>query len=107
MSKTQIGNRMKLKMNLVLGLMIVVGFGTLIGRLYFLQIKNGEFYQSKALAQQLRPTAIPALRGTIYDRNMKRLAASANVWTVTLSPAELKDSAELDKIADFLAPLLG
>ncbi|MBS1381308.1 MAG: PASTA domain-containing protein [Oscillospiraceae bacterium] len=94
-------------MNIVLALLVLVGFGVLIGRLYQLQLVDGEMYQAKALKQQLRPTAISAQRGTIYDRNMKTLAASATVWTVTLSPAELKDADQLSKIADFLAPLLG
>ena len=98
---------MKIKMNIVLALLVLVGFGVLIGRLYQLQLVDGEMYQAKALKQQLRPTAISAQRGAIYDRNMKTLAASATVWTVTLSPAELKDADQLSKIADFLAPLLG
>ncbi|MBR1992956.1 MAG: stage V sporulation protein D, partial [Firmicutes bacterium] len=37
---------------------------------------------------------------------MKTLAASATVWTVTISPAEIKDEAQLIKIADFLSELL-
>lgn len=100
------GNSMKIKMNIALAFMLIVGFGTLVVRLYMLQIAQGEFYRSKALSQQMRPTAIPAARGTIYDRNMKTLAASATVFMVTISPAEIKDEQELSKIADFLAPLL-
>lgn len=107
MIQVQSSRRMKIKMNIVLALLVLVGFGVLIGRLYQLQLVDGEMYQAKALKQQLRPTAISAQRGTIYDRNMKTLAASATVWTVTLSPAELKDADQLSKIADFLAPLLG
>ena len=107
MIQVQSSRRMKIKMNIVLALLVLVGFGVLIGRLYQLQLVDGEMYQTKALKQQLRPTAISAQRGTIYDRNMKTLAASATVWTVTLSPAELKDADQLSKIADFLAPLLG
>ena len=107
MIQVQSSRRMKIKMNIVLALLVLVGFGVLIGRLYQLQLVDGEMYQAKALKQQLRTTAISAQRGTIYDRNMKTLAASATVWTVTLSPAELKDADQLSKIADFLAPLLG
>lgn len=107
MIQVQSSRRMKIKMNIVLALLVLVGFGVLIGRLYQLQLVDGEMYQAKALKQQLRPTAISAQRGTIYDRNMKTLSASATVWTVTLSPAELKDADQLSKIADFLAPLLG
>ncbi|MEG1972640.1 MAG: peptidoglycan glycosyltransferase, partial [Oscillospiraceae bacterium] len=96
-------NVMRRKMNIALAVMVILGFGLLIGRLYYLQIVEGEFYKGKALAQQLRPTSISAKRGTIYDRNKKTLATSATVWTVTISPAEIKDDAELNKIADFLS----
>lgn len=106
MTKTLTANRMKIRMNIVLGVMVLLGFGVLVGRLYQLQFIDGEKYQTLALKQQLRPTAIPAQRGTIYDRNMKTLAASATAWTVTISPAELQSDEELEKIADFLSPLL-
>jgi stage V sporulation protein D (sporulation-specific penicillin-binding protein) len=36
----------------------------------------------------------------------KTLASSATVWTVKISPAELRSDEELNKIADFLSPLL-
>lgn len=99
-------NSMKIKMNIVLAVMITLGFCSLIGRLYYLQLVDFEENRTRALKQQLRPTTITAQRGTIYDRNMKTLAASATVWTVTISPAEIKSDEELDKIADFLAPVL-
>jgi len=97
---------MRLKINLVLAVLILVGFGVLIGRLYRLQITDGAKYQTLALKQQLRPTEITAQRGVIYDRNRKMLAASARVWTVTISPAEMQEG-QLEPIADFLSDLLG
>jgi stage V sporulation protein D (sporulation-specific penicillin-binding protein) len=86
--------------------LIVLAFGFLAVQLYSIQITQGRFYQAKAVAQQLRPTTIPASRGIIYDRNMKRLAASSTVWTVVLSPAELESDAQLESIAGILSPLL-
>ena len=100
------GSGLKTRMYVVLCLMVFLGFGVLIGRLYKLQIVDGEMYKGKALAQQLRPTEISAKRGNIYDRNKKVLASSATVWTVTISPEEIKDDAELNKIADFLSESL-
>lgn len=99
-------NAMKTKMNIVLAVLIFVGFFGLIGRLYYLQMVDYEDNRIRALKQQLRPTTIAAQRGEIYDCNMKTLAASATVWTVTISPAEIESDEELNKIADFLAPLL-
>ena len=106
MKRPNSSNAMRIKMNIVLAAMIAIGFVGLIGRLYYLQLVDYEEYRVRALKQQLRPTTISAQRGNIYDRNMKTLAASATVWTVTISPADIKSDEELEKIADFLAPLL-
>ncbi|MEA5136002.1 MAG: penicillin-binding transpeptidase domain-containing protein [Candidatus Fimivivens sp.] len=106
MAKPVSSNSMKIKMNIVLAVMITLGFCGLIGRLYYLQLVDFEENRTRALRQQLRPTTIAAQRGAIYDRNMKTLAASATVWAVIISPAEIKSDDELNKIADFLAPLL-
>lgn len=106
MAKPVSSHSMKIKMNIVLAVMITLGFCGLIGRLYYLQLVDFEENRTRALRQQLRPTTIAAQRGAIYDRNMKTLAASATVWAVIISPAEIKSDEELNKIADFLAPLL-
>ncbi|MFV0496668.1 MAG: penicillin-binding transpeptidase domain-containing protein [Candidatus Fimivivens sp.] len=106
MAKPVGSNSMKIKLNIVLAVLIVLGFCSLIGRLYYLQLVDFEENRARALRQQLRPTTIAAQRGTIYDRNMKTLAASATVWAVIISPAEITSDEELNKIADFLAPLL-
>ncbi len=106
MAKPVSSNSMKIKMNIVLAVMITLGFCSLIGRLYYLQLVDFEENRARALRQQLRPTTIAAQRGAIYDRNMKTLAASATVWSVIISPAEIDSDEELSKIADFLSPLL-
>lgn len=106
MKKSNSSNAMRIKMNIVLAAMIVIGFVGLVGRIYYLQLVDYEVYRVRALKQQLRPTTISAQRGNIYDRNMKTLAASATVWTVTISPADIKSDEELNKIADFLSSLL-
>ena len=83
-------NEMMLRRTLVL--MIVCGiaaFAVLIGRLFQLQIIDREEYASMAVDQQLRETTVTAARGTIYDRNGTVLAASADVYTIFLSPAEI------------------
>ena len=61
-------------------LMLVLGvavFLVLALKLYQLQIKQHDYYQSKALDQQTRSTVVTASRGTIYDRNGNELAVSA------------------------------
>ena len=67
----------------------VAAFAVLIGRLYYMQVVQHDFYESRAVEQQVRQTNISASRGTIYDRNMKTLAMSASVDTIFISPAEI------------------
>ena len=98
---------MKFKIFVVAFLLCVCAFGILIYRLFGLQITGAEVYQQRALAQQMSSTSITADRGTIYDRNGNVLAKSATVWTVVLSPAEVKDDEELTKIANKLSELMG
>jgi stage V sporulation protein D (sporulation-specific penicillin-binding protein) len=99
-------NKMRKRMYFLLILMMVGGFGLLIFRLYQIQIQEGPAYQKMALDQQLRATTISAERGNIFDRNMKTLAASATVWTVFISPAQIENEAELELIADNLSAIL-
>ena len=76
-------------------------------RLFRLQITDHERYESAALDQQLRSTAINAGRGTITDRNGNVLALSTTAWSIYLCPSELRryeEDAEL--IADGLADIL-
>lgn len=103
---------MKKKMTFVLAFLFVLGFTVLIGRLVKLQFVDGDFYQQKALSQQLSVTTITANRGTIYDRNMKPLAQSATVWDVYVSPSYIKADKDgtveekLTKISTGLAKIL-
>lgn len=99
--------KMKKRMLLVIVVLTVIGFTTLVSRLFKLQLVDGEMYQQRALAQQMRSTSITAARGSIYDTNGKILAKSATVWTVYISPAEIKDEETLQKIASKLSELLG
>lgn len=99
-------NQMKRRMAFVLAMMLVAGFGTLVVQLYRIQIQKGEEYQQMALKQQLRSTTISAQRGNIYDTNMKTLAASATVWTVNISPAEIESEEQLQRIAQRLSEIL-
>ncbi len=67
----------------------IVAFILLGARLFKLQILDHDMYESAAVEQQLRQTAVPAKRGTIYDRNMNILAMSASVSNIYISPAEI------------------
>ncbi|MEG1687201.1 MAG: penicillin-binding transpeptidase domain-containing protein, partial [Angelakisella sp.] len=87
-------------------LLIFVGLGAVVHQLYTIQLENGDFYQTKALAQQLRTTSVSANRGTVYDRNGNILAVSGDVWTVLFSPADITD-AQAELLADGVSDILG
>lgn len=102
-------NRAMLRRTLFLAAVCgILMFVVLAARLYVLQIRDHELYESLALSQQLRTTGTSAVRGTIYDRNMNILAMSADVENVYLSPAEIEMYGE-DKelIAEKLSEILG
>lgn len=86
----------------------IVAFIVLVGRLYYMQVVQHSYYENLAVEQQVRQTNISASRGTIYDKNMKILAMSANVDSIFISPAEIEVFEE-DRhlIAKGLSDILG
>ena len=107
MASTNLPDSSSRKRLLVVCLCIVVlGFGVVIYNLFGIQITKGDFYQQRAISQQLRTTPITANRGTIYDRNGNTLAVSATVWTVLFSPHDITDE-EAVILADGMSEILG
>ena len=102
-------NQMMLRRTLIL--MIVCGIAVFVGlgiRLFKLQVLDHDKYESLAISQQVRETTLSASRGSIYDRNGKILAASADVSTIFISPAEIaKNDEDPVMIAKGLSEILG
>ena len=88
------GSLMKKKIELVALVLCVVCSIVLIGRLFYLQVIDGDKYKQLALNQQLQDTIIEPHRGSIYDTNMKTLATSKTVWDVIFEPANLSTNEE-------------
>ncbi len=61
-------------------------------RLFTLQVEEADQWRAEALDQQLASIPIPPARGIIYDSNMRVMAQSATVWTVTAAPNEMAQS---------------
>ncbi|MGN1051504.1 MAG: stage V sporulation protein D, partial [Acutalibacteraceae bacterium] len=78
----------------LLFIILVLGFGTAIFRIGYLQLFKGEELKQSAVEQQLGDTEISAKRGTIYDCNGNVLAQSASVWRVVLAPAYFETNKE-------------
>ncbi|MBQ1984923.1 MAG: hypothetical protein II230_01295, partial [Clostridia bacterium] len=88
-------------------IMILVGFGIVIGNLIRWQLVRGEELRSKAIDQSLITTELSPMRGTIYDASgTKVLAQSASVWSVAIEPNYIKEGDEV-KIAEGLSQVLG
>ena len=68
----------------------IVAFLVLAFRLLKLQVFDHDFYETKAIDQQVRETKVTAARGTIYDANMKILAMSASVDDIVINPRAIK-----------------
>ena len=82
---------------------VVLGFGVVIYNLFGIQITKGDFYQQRAISQQLRTTPITANRGTIYDRNGIVLATSVEATTIYANPVEVSNAVqEAQALADVL-----
>ena len=82
----------------------VVLFLPLIYQLFRLMVLEHNRYEASAINNQTRSTIITADRGTIYDRNMKKLAFSTTVETIFLDPLEIHHAEE---DVDFIAENLG
>ncbi|MBN2261029.1 MAG: stage V sporulation protein D [Clostridiales bacterium] len=74
-------------------LLIVVSliFFVLIMRLFYVQVINSEEYQTLATMQRTRDIPIPAMRGSILDRNGNKLAFSIKTFTIWARPTEIDD----------------
>ncbi|MEN8376263.1 MAG: penicillin-binding transpeptidase domain-containing protein [Gemmatimonadota bacterium] len=83
----------------------VLGAGAIIGaRVAQLQAVQGEHWRNRAEAQHASRKALPAPRGTIFDRDGVPLAVSQEAFRISVAPRELRDP---DAAADALVEALG
>ena len=68
----------------ILGVILFCMGAALVGRLYRLQIMDGEKYAGNFVLKTRREIREKGVRGNIYDRNGKVLARNALVYTLTL-----------------------
>jgi cell division protein FtsI (penicillin-binding protein 3) len=89
-----------LQIRAVVGLSILLGvFVCLVGRLFFIQVIQGDRWEKKADQQQwTRREVVPALRGRILDRTGRPLAQTDNAPTIALDPAAIPDRAQAAKL---------
>jgi len=76
------------------------------GRLFHLQILDGEVYAGRATADRTAEVPIPAPRGLIFDRAGRAIAVSVPAWTVKIRPADLP-AADRSRVIARVATLTG
>lgn len=77
----------------VIGLFVLMALSlsALAARLVLLQVRDGATYEALAIEQRVRRIALPAERGTIYDRSMHELALSLPAKAIFADPALIQD----------------
>ena len=85
---------------LLLWLVMLGLFGTLVYRLWNLQVAQGTEYQRRLAKQSLRSVRIPGIRGRILDRNGVRLADNRPSYCVSLYLEELREPGGIQRTVD-------
>lgn len=70
--------------------LVLILFGILGGRYYWLMIASHQKYAEKATSNHIREVPIEAPRGVIYDRNGRILADNRPSYSVNVVPLEIR-----------------
>jgi penicillin-binding protein 2 len=71
------------------GVIALLLFGMLAGRLFHLQVVDGNVYAGRAAAARTVELPVRAPRGLIFDREGRPLVVNTPSWTVKVRPADL------------------
>lgn len=88
---------------LIAGLVLAACYMTIAGKAVYLQLFEDTMLSSRASGQYSRRVEFREKRGTIYDANLRELAASARVVSVGAHPGKISDH---KKAADIMARFL-
>jgi len=80
--------RIRLVMSAVI---VVILFGILIGRFFYLQVMQAEHYTTLAEANRIAIQPLIPNRGLIFDRNGEVLAQNHTAYTLEIIPDQVKD----------------
>ncbi|WP_150266279.1 PASTA domain-containing penicillin-binding protein [Paenibacillus tepidiphilus] len=98
--------RIKLR-TLFIGGCITLFFLVLIGRVFWIQVLDREFWQAYAAEKRAHTSVIKAVRGTIEDRNGKVLASDVPAYTVVVNPQAIAELGIGEEVISGLHELLG
>ncbi|ANA81676.1 PASTA domain-containing protein [Paenibacillus glucanolyticus] len=98
----------KIKLRTVLiGGCITLFFALLIGRVFWLQVIDNDFWKEQAVSKWSRKQDLPATRGTIMDRDGDIMAMDAPAFTVVLNPAVIQANGLENEVVKGLHEILG
>ena len=83
---------------------MAIAYLLVIGRLFHIQVLRGEHFKAKKEQLTVRNIPLLARRGTIYDRQGKKLAVSMDAYDIGARPVDINDK---PRTAERLAPLIG
>ena len=84
-------------------ILVLVCFGILAGRFFWLQIKQHDFYQTRAETNRISLLPVVPNRGIISDRNGRILAYNYSAFTLEITPSQIKN---LTKTIDELSSVI-
>jgi len=87
----------------IAGVLVVVAFGGLVARFFYLQVIEHHHYQTLAETNRIAIVPIAPNRGVITDRNGIVLARSYSAYTLEIQPARVP---HLDETIDALAEII-
>jgi penicillin-binding protein 2 len=87
----------------IAGVLVLVAFGALFGRFFYLQVVQHRHYQTLAESNRIAIVPIVPNRGVITDRNGVVLAQSYSAYTLEIQPSRVKN---LDETIDALAGIV-
>ncbi|HUG88287.1 MAG TPA: penicillin-binding protein 2 [Actinomycetota bacterium] len=83
---------------------LVLGLGGIGARVSTLHVRDAEAYEALARDQRVREVALPAARGSVFDRNGHELAISLDARAIYANPQAIERPGE---VAGRIAPLIG
>lgn len=98
--------RIKLR-TLLIGGFITLFFTVLMGRVFWIQVVQADFWQEHAEELWSKKKVIPATRGMITDRNGDVLAVDAPAYTVAINPKLINKLGLQEEVVEGLGNLLG
>lgn len=94
--------RYRLRLLVALGF-VLLAFGVLFSRFFWLQVLQHEYYQTRAENNRISLLPIQPNRGLIVDRNGVVLARNYSAYTLEIMPARVNDlEATIDSLAEVI-----